>query len=442
MKFRFPKIFVLTFAIFFFSVCFFNIYHTTAFADNTLKSAVYIGIKDYNKNPAIKSDTFVHRFFVDGVEKNFVIEKNPDYVVQNTLAEGYIFDIGIQNKKIVSAVESVASAKGIVTSIENGEIIINGQNYKSKPAYKISSKAGGSIVTPAKISTGDFVKIFENKIFITKEEKAGKIPVSGISGKRTVKNFLKTAMTPVGNTLYIYGGHWNWQDKGSSNYAMQVGLSQKVVDFFNSKDTNYNYKNDNSKGQSYFPYQKYNQYYFAGMDCSGYIGWSLYNTLYVQGKKSSYVESSNTLAYNLSTKYKFGNFSRKFKMSDFKAGDIFSCNGHIWICLGTCSDGSLVIIHSTPSKSHSGSYGGGVQISAIGNDKNCKAYALAKQYMQTYYPQWSERYPVLLCSSSVYMSTPKNTNGKFSWASSIMSDPEGYATMNAEEILADLFSEV
>ena len=43
-------------------------------------------------------------------------------------------------------------------------------------------------------------------------------------------------------------------------------------------------------------------------------------------------------------------------------GDIMSMNNHVWISLGTCDDGSIVIAHSTRSDSYAGYPGGGVQM--------------------------------------------------------------------------------
>ena len=75
-----------------------------------------------------------------------------------------------------------------------------------------------------------------------------------------------------------------------------------------------------------------------------------------------------------------------FKPDHFQTGDIFSMNGHVWICLGKCEDGSLVILHSTPSDSINGQGGGGVQINGVGDSENCQAVKLAEKYMSQYYP--------------------------------------------------------
>ena len=66
--------------------------------------------------------------------------------------------------------------------------------------------------------------------------------MSGTPGEKTLKNFLATALTPVGTSLYVYGGSWDWQDVNSSNQSMTIGLSQSWIDFFQSQDANYTYK--------------------------------------------------------------------------------------------------------------------------------------------------------------------------------------------------------
>ena len=57
-------------------------------------------------------------------------------------------------------------------------------------------------------------------------------PVIAIPGEKTLKNFLTTALQPVGTTLYIYGGSWDWQDEGSSLQATTIGIPQSWIDFY------------------------------------------------------------------------------------------------------------------------------------------------------------------------------------------------------------------
>jgi len=130
---------------------------------------------------------------------------------------------------------------------------------------------------------------------------------------------------------------------------------------------------------------------------------------------------------------------------EMKPGDVMSINGHVWISLGTCEDGSVVIMHSTPSTSRAGQPGGGVQISAIGASEDCEAYQLADQYMSEYYPTWYERYPIYLCDPAKYFVFEGEDAGRFTWdtesGEAVLSDPEGFADMRPAEVLAELFGE-
>lgn len=157
-----------------------------------------------------------------------------------------------------------------------------------------------------------------------------------------------------------------------------------------------------------------------------------------------YVMSATQQAKNFAEVQKWGTWEQKspFKPEDFKTGDIFSMNGHVWICLGKCEDGSLVILHSTPSDSINGQGGGGVQINGVGDSENCQAVKLAEEYMSKYYPQWWKRYHKVYKNFDDYTEYSGSAAGKFSWTlGGTLTDPDGYANMSADEILADLFHE-
>ena len=120
-----------------------------------------------------------------------------------------------------------------------------------------------------------------------------------------------------------------------------------------------------------------------------------------------------------------------------------SMDGHVWICLGECSDHSLVILHSTPSESKTGASGGGAQLGAIGSSTSCEAYQLADSYNKKYYPDWSARYNTSLKSYSSYTSMSNSNAGKFSWYlnTSGVQDPENLTTKTPQEILKIVFEE-
>ena len=263
----------------------------------------------------------------------------------------------------------------------------------------------------------------------------------------------------MGTTLYVFGGGWDFQDVGSSNEARTIGISLNWVKFFDEQNSSYTYKDENHKSSTYYPFNGFNQYYFAGLDCSGFVAWTIYNTLYrLSLHEKGFVASSTKFAKSLADK-NYGTWTHtvegstlsnpnyKLLSKELKVGDILSTNGHVMIVLGKCDDGSFIIIHSTPSKSKIGSPGGGVQISAVNPNEsgstNCEAYSLCKKYMEKYFKKWSERYEaVVIDTYKVFNFDDKTpTTGIFHWdlRKGIITDPNNYETKTAKEILIDLF---
>ncbi|OUM68630.1 hypothetical protein PIROE2DRAFT_3621 [Piromyces sp. E2] len=352
--------------------------------------AVYLGVENYGAEETNKDNknNFRYRFNIDGEEKVLSMyngeqdsEENYNYPIQNILKENYTYRIVTEKNKIVAAEE-----------------IEEAMDYKPQ--------------------------------------------VSGVAGKRTLLNFLKIAMEPVGTTLYIYGGGWDWQDVGSSIQTRKIGISQDWVKFFNQQNESFTYKEKDGNKEiknpktSYYPYGEYNEYYYAGLDCSGYIGWVLYNTLEKEDRLPGYVSGSTGMAKKLAGKG-YGTWTQE--IGSFIPGEIMSINGHIWISLGTCKDGSTLIVHSTPSPSRTNQPGGGVQLSAIGTSKECEAYKLADKYMSEYYPKWYKRYAIYLCDPNVYYSFTGENAGKFTWSIETLKDEENIANMTPKEVLEVLF---
>lgn len=228
---------------------------------------------------------------------------------------------------------------------------------------------------------------------------------------------------------------------------MHIGRLQSWIDFFDRQNACYAYRNDSNPAHSYYPTGGWNQYGYAGLDCSGYLGWTLYNTLHTESASVSdcdgYVAPARRVcpyACPKSLGYPFpsGLRQRPQEPSSFRPGDIFSMDGHVWLCIGPCRDGSLVIAHSTPSPSKTDCKGGGVQLSALNPasdaDKDCQAYRLAERFMQRY-SRWSARYQAQLLPYSVYGRLSENPHaGLFQW-NDFLSDKEDVEDQFAEEIL-------
>lgn len=420
---------------------------------------VYLGVKDYGTVEADSKPDFVHRFYTNGEEVQYTIASSDNkYAVQNKLQEGYVYDLSTQGNVVTDANLAAAKAEGKIESATASSVTVGGKTYDIANVYEITNNTAGKATVTAKtaadLTAGATVKVYGDTAFLTFVAEDYTAPVSGTPGKRTLKNYLQTAMNPVGTALYVYGGSWDWQDVNSSNQALTIGLPQSWIDFFQQQDANYTYMNDDDPAHSYYPHNSWNQYYYAGVDCSAYIGWTVYNVMHTESTTNDlsdgYVMSAVKMAKTFADKG-WGTWTRDIK--SFKPGDIFSMSGHVWTVLGVCDDGSIVFLHSTPSDSKAGQGGGGVQLSALNpnsdNDKNCEAYKLVTKYMTKYYPEWSTRYDAVMRSYDSY-ATPasgseysKTWSGNFSWNldGTGLTDPDGYADMSAAEILADLFGD-
>lgn len=432
---------------------------------STVSQAVYLGVENYGTLDRDSMDTFTHCFWNDGVTVKYQVSTANNYKVQNVLQEGYLYDLTVAGGKVTAATLLNGDAAGTVTAISANSIQVENQTVTTdshSAIYSISASAGLVTVKEDTLKVGDTVRVFENngvaaRIYKTFVAQPYTPPVDGTAGTKTLKNFLATALEPVGTGLYIYGGTWDWQDVGSSNQAATIGIPQSWIDFFQSQDASFTYRDKDGKdankdaAHSYYPYGEWNQYYYAGVDCSGYVAWVLYNTMNTVSGGTGYVEGAKKMAQSCTTRG-WGTLTTSFGTptnhadSDFHPGDIFSMNGHVWICLGTCDDGSIVFMHSTPSDSKAGQPGGGVQISALNpknTGKNCEAYRLASYYMAKFFPAWSARYDAVLKGYEDYTSFSKPECGKFSWsldgANGSLTDPEGYASKTPAQILADLF---
>ena len=464
-------------------------------ADESVE-AVYLGIEGYGKVDAdtVKDPEFDgYLFSVDGKTQNYKVAQTEDYSIQSVLQEGYIYSLSINDATVTAArmldknTENVVC--GAVSALDESAITVAGKAIKVDASaakwYEIKQAAGGAtvnVITAADVKVGDTAKVVlasdgsaasVYKAFVAKDYTA---PVKGTPGLRTLKNLLATAFEPVGTALYVYGGSWDWEDDTSSLQSTTIGLSQSWIDFFQQNNgLDYSYKTpveaegdeddaytDEQKANSYYPFGAWNEYYYAGIDCSAYIGWLVYNVRNTETStnpaEDGYVGGSTKTA-NRFEGYGWGTKSREPVTfnggeNDLKVGDIFSMSGHVWMVLGNCSDGSVVIIHSTASKNRNDVYGGGgVQLSAMNpndpTDKDCEAYRLATKYMSTYYPEWYKYHDVMLRNWDSYTaiasgSASKDLAGKFTWdlsGEAMLSDPDGYADMSAAEILADLFGE-
>lgn len=231
----------------------------------------------------------------------------------------------------------------------------------------------------------------------------------------TVKDELLAGLEPIGKCLYVYGGGWNEEDTGAGAEALTKGLSPQWEAFYNENDADYDFETTR--------YQIHN-----GLDCTGYVGWVMYQLFGDTYSKDGYVFASSQVAENYASLFGSTVIPRE-EVETRKSGDIMATRGHVYIVVGQCDDGSIVILHSSvPSVSLSGTA-----------DKNgnadSEAAHLAKQYMEKYFPEEAERYKNYLRDNPDYL----NNYDEVVWNDAVLADPDNYRNMSAAEILKDLF---
>lgn len=227
-----------------------------------------------------------------------------------------------------------------------------------------------------------------------------------------LKKLLTTALLPLGETAYVWGGGWNEEDDAAGIEACTIGVSPGWKTFADGITSEYDHKKNK--------YQIHD-----GLDCSGYIGWIVYNVFETEDGKEGYVFTSTDVAKTYAS-YGWGEFLTPKEVTDWKPGDVASMEGHVWLCLGTCEDGSVLLIHSSPP---------GVRLCGTTiKGKASDATKLAEDLMKTHYPAWHDRFPD--CSVTAdYLSTASQMR----WNEDTMPDAKSIQALSAEEIAAMLF---
>ena len=253
-------------------------------------------------------------------------------------------------------------------------------------------------------------------------------PIKAVPGERTLKNLLATAIQPVGQTMYTWGGGWNAEDTGSGMGSTTIGLRPEWKEFYLKQTQDYKFTEEISEDTGGFKHIN------DGLDCSGFVGWTIYNVLNTENLKEGYVTFSSQMASKFAENG-WGKFTNAENVEKHNPGDIMSGKGHVYICLGECDDGSIVVIHSSPC---------GVQINGTTTEdgnKNSLAIKLAEKYMRTYYSDWYEKYPACWRNESYLFYYDQMQWFVNNEQGSILVDPDNIKNMKAEKVLHLLFNE-
>lgn len=291
------------------------------------------------------------------------------------------------------------AAPTVRVKVQNRTVTLSWTKRSDVTSYQIftcnASGSGRKCVKTVKGNSVTFKKLTYGKTFYfrvrgvrvkngvtsyTKYSSVKKAEISLPAGKSTLKKLLQTALEPVGSTMYVWGGGWNKADTGAGKEARTIGVSARWKQFFLQQTSSYDYRTTRYQISD-------------GLDCSGYVGWCIYNILNTKSGNTGYVMLAQKMASNFASRG-WGTYKESWQVSDYKAGDIMSSSGHVWIVVGQCKDGSVVIVHSSPP---------GVQLAGTPDKKgntNSQAVRLATYYMKNYYPEWYQKYPNCLKDGS------------------------------------------
>lgn len=230
-------------------------------------------------------------------------------------------------------------------------------------------------------------------------------------GSNTVKNMLKAALMPVGRCLYVWGGAWNKEDTGAGEEAMSLGVNGRWQQFFDANNAGYDYNKTR--------YQIHD-----GLDCTGYLGWTVFQAFGDRYSSSGYVFKSGTVTSTYQRLFG-GQYRLPSQVTDYQPCDVMGMNGHVYLVIGRCGDGSVLFLQASPPT-----------VSLCGAPENSEAVRLAEQYMAEYRGECFTRYGQGICSRGGAYLTQYS---QFRWSDDVLPDPDGYRNMTPAEILTDLF---
>ncbi|MGI6070534.1 MAG: N-acetylmuramoyl-L-alanine amidase family protein [Blautia sp.] len=224
------------------------------------------------------------------------------------------------------------------------------------------------------------------------------------SSAKTLKNFMLNAMLPVGKCAYVWGGGHDYSD------STRKGVSSAWEKHYNTMTTS----SDRSKG----------------LDCSGFVGWAVYNVMNTKSGGENLTGVSGTMLGDYASRGWGVKLSQSYMSSQdyrVRCGDIGGDASHIWIVLGQCEDMSAVIVHSSTN----GVQLAGTPVPTTGNSSS-QAQKLAAKYMSQF-----TKYNYSGYTGSNYLRRAPY----FRWnlTEGPMKDPDNYRNMSAEQILKDIF---
>lgn len=228
---------------------------------------------------------------------------------------------------------------------------------------------------------------------------------AGTTQPVSMQELFETALEPMGSTMYVWGGGWDSDNASAGRSARQLGVSKKWAQFAAGQDADYDFKEHRYESEN-------------GLDCSGYVGWVMYNLFETRNGREGYVTFSTKMAEDFASRG-WGWLIKN--PHTFLPGDIVSMEGHVWISLGTCADGSVLLMHSSPP---------GVSVCGTVVSEQSIAVQLATAYMSEHYPNWQEKYP-----NRTVPQTYLEDVTVLRWNSKTLEDAKEYQSLSGEAMI-------
>ena len=240
--------------------------------------------------------------------------------------------------------------------------------------------------------------------------------------RETKSDLIRHALSAVGKVLYVWGGGWNEADDGAGSIAMIRGIPPSVTDFTCEMTRN-------CAIPCAYDYREHRYRLDSGYDCSGYLGWVIWQVLGPSPSPEGYVFPSAKQARMLAH-LGLGQILPDDRKIFAGPGDIVSIPGHVYLSLGCEEDGSMLIVHASPPA---------VSLSAVpapGAEENGVAVLLARTLCRSVWPLHAARFPVSVKSRARYTQKAE----VFRFDPHILPDPDGISELSAAEVMRRLIT--
>ena len=230
---------------------------------------------------------------------------------------------------------------------------------------------------------------------------------------KTLRTFLCRALEPVGRTMYVWGGGWNEADDGAGVEACALAPSPRWARFAAQQGADYDWHTTRYRIHD-------------GLDCSGFVGWAVYGVFAACDGCAGYVMPAARMAADFAARG-WGGFTPAPEVHERQAGDVLSTQGHVYLSLGDCADGSALFVHASPP---------GVQLGgspARDGTADSQAVALAQGWMRAHRQDWYARFPQA-ARPMAYLTD----YDRFRWGARVLPDPDGVRNMDARAVLDEI----